>query len=260
MSECSKDNERSLPLVSIITVVYNNARFIKNSIQSVLSQNYARLEYVVIDGGSTDGTLDVIEKYREKISVFTSEADGGIYDALNKGVSLATGNIIGFLHSDDIFADKSVVSKIANHFEKTNADIIYGDLDYVRKDDLNFVVRHWRSGKYISSALGNGWIPPHPTFYARRDLYKKYGGFDISYKISADYDCMIRFLKEKDVRVSYIPEVLVKMRTGGMSNNRPINTIKKLYEDYLILNKNQVGGVKSLILKKIRKISQYFVR
>jgi glycosyltransferase involved in cell wall biosynthesis len=250
----------SIPLISVITVVYNNVLQIQDCIKSVCSQDYPSIEYIIIDGGSTDGTLDTILEFGDEISEIISEPDMGIYDAYNKGISRANGEIIGFLNSDDLFANNGVLSSIAFYFENKNIDITYGDLVYIRNDDSSSVVRHWVAGKFSSSVLRCGWMPPHPTFYARRELYKNFGEFDLSYKISADYDCMLRFLKIEEVKVFYIPEVLVKMRTGGASNNSPINIIKKLREDYLILKKNEIGVVIALISKKLIKVTQYFVR
>jgi glycosyltransferase involved in cell wall biosynthesis len=247
-------------IISVVTVVYNNVAHIGSAIESVLSQDYSSIEYIIIDGGSTDGSLDVIERYQDKIQIFLSESDEGIYDALNKGSGLATGEIVGFLHSDDLYAHDKVISRVAERFSKSNVDVVYGDLDYVRQDDLDAVVRHWRAGEFSIPALRRGWMPPHPTFYVRRKVYERLGIFDLNYRIAADYDCMLRILSDMDIQVSYLAEVLVKMRLGGVSNQNIANIIQKSREDYWCLKSNRVGGVGTLLWKNFRKIPQFFVR
>jgi len=247
-------------LFSIITVVYNNEEHIGDAIQSVLSQDYDAIEYVVIDGGSTDRTLDIIHEYRDRISVVVSEPDAGIYDALNKGIGLATGQVIGFLHSDDLFAHCGVISSLASKFSETGADAVYGDLDYVQKMNSGSVVRHWRSGEFSPRKLKHGWMPPHPSFYARREVYSRLGGFDLSYRIAADYDCMLRILTDESISAAYLPEVLVKMRTGGVSNRGLLNIARKSREDYRALRSNGVGGIWALLWKNLGKLPQFVVR
>jgi len=243
-------------IVSLITVVFNNAKNLSETIESVLEQDYLKnIEYIVIDGGSTDGTLDIIKEYQKMISVFVSEPDDGIYDGLNKGVSYATGDIVGFIHSGDLFAHKGVVTQIAKTFNNENSDVVYGDIDYVKKNDVTSVVRHWRSGCFSAKKLSYGWMPPHLTLYIRKELYEQFGVFDTSYEISADYDYMLRLLSEQGLIVLYIPEVLVKMRVGGVSN-----ILKKSLEDYRALKSNHVGSIIALIWKNLSKISQFFVR
>jgi glycosyltransferase involved in cell wall biosynthesis len=244
--------------ISVITVVYNNSEHITSAVESVLLQNYSEIEYIVIDGGSTDGTIQLIEDYQDKISLFLSEPDGGIYDALNKGIRFATGEAIGFLHSDDLFAHDNVVSQVVEEFVDNKIDIVYGDLDYVMKDQINTVVRHWQAGEFSRNKLRYGWMPPHPTFYARRNLYQKFGGFDLNYRIAADYDSMLRILSDEAVKSYYIPEVLVKMRLGGVSNRSLINIIRKTKEDYRVLKSNHVGGLNALVWKNLSKLSQFF--
>jgi glycosyltransferase involved in cell wall biosynthesis len=245
--------------ISIITVVFNNCKHIINAIESVLSQDYSSIEYIVIDGGSTDGTLQLIDKYKSEISIFLSEADTGIYDALNKGITLATGEVIGFLHSDDLFSHAKIISQIAAVLQENKLDIIYGDLDYVKRDKVNTVVRHWQAGVYSRDKLKSGWMPPHPSFYARRELYQKTGGFDLSYRIAADYDCMLKMLNNDDIKVYYLPKVFVKMRLGGESNRSIANIIHKSSEDYRILKSNNVGGFGALLCKNLRKIPQFII-
>jgi glycosyltransferase involved in cell wall biosynthesis len=247
----------SIMIVSIITVVYNNFEYIRDAMESVFSQDYPLIEYIVIDGGSTDGTLDIVDEYRERISVFLSEPDDGIYDALNKGIRLATGDVIGFLHSDDLFAGRNVVTDVAKIFSEQGSDVVYGDLNYVMKDSQSTVVRHWHAGVFSRNKLRYGWMPPHPSFYVRRELYIRLRGFDLSYRIAADYDSMLRILCNDAVQLVYIPQVLVKMRMGGVSNRSITNIIRKSIEDYRILRSNHIGGVGALLCKNFSKLSQF---
>ncbi len=244
--------------ISIITSVYNNKGTISEAIESVLSQTYDDIEYIVVDGSSTDGTVDVIEQYVDKITTFVSEPDKGIYDGLNKGIALATGDVVGFLHSDDLFEDKHVVEKIAEAFKKMHVDSVYGDLTYVSKEDTSNVVRFWKSGLFTMSKLKKGWMPPYPTFYVKREVYEKYGAFDTSFKIAADYDSILRFLGKEQISTHYIPEVLVKMRVGGASNKSIKNLVLKSKEDLRAMRNNGVGHMGSLFVKNASKIPQFF--
>ncbi len=246
--------------ISVITSVYNNRETIAEAIESVLSQTYDNIEYIVVDGASKDGTVDVIKKYADKITTFVSEPDKGIYDGLNKGIALATGDVVGFLHSDDLFQDEHVVAKIAETFKIDDVDSIYGDLVYVNKEDTSKIVRYWKSGAYGLKKLENGWMPPHPTFYVKRKVYERYGAFDTSFKIAADYDSILRFLGREGITTRYIPEVLVKMRVGGESNKSLKNLLLKTKEDIRAIKNNDVGHMKCLFLKNITKLPQFFQR
>jgi glycosyltransferase len=241
--------------VSIITSVYNNKDTIEDAIKSVLNQNYKNIEYIVIDGGSTDGTTDIIKKYQDKISKFISEPDNGIYDGLNKGIKSATGDVIAFLHSDDVYADDEVIAKVAKVFEKYNCNGVYGDLVYVSKSS-DKVIRYWKSGEFSIDKLKKGWMPPHPALFLKKEIYQKYGLFDLNFKIAADYDFMLRILKNNP-KLIYIPEVLYNMRTGGESNKSLKNIILKSKEDYKALKKNKIGGINTLIYKNLVKIPQF---
>tara|TARA_B110000008_G_C16978470_1_gene567163 strand:- start:5691 stop:6464 length:774 start_codon:yes stop_codon:yes gene_type:complete len=248
-----------LKLVSIITVVFNNVGQIKEAIKSVLSQNYSNIEYVVIDGNSNDGTKEILEEYRNQISVLLIEPDKGLYDALNKGINLSSGEVIGFLHSDDFFANRNVVNDLMECFDNENADVVYGDLDYLKRGSNKLILRHWHAGNFSKRKLNYGWMPPHPTFYAKKELYQSFGCFNPNYKIAADYDCMLRILKQ-DISVSYIPKVFVKMRTGGKSNKNLKNIVQKSYEDYIVMKNHNIGGVISLICKNLSKLQQFLIR
>ena len=210
--------------VSVITAVWNNKETIEDAINSVISQSYEDIEYIVIDGNSNDGTSDIIKNFSSQISIVIREPDEGIYDALNKGIEKSTGDIIAFLHSDDLYPHKNVISNIVKKFEE-NIHGIYGDLVYVDKLNIHKVYRYWRSSEFSPSNLNRGWMPPHPTLFLRKDVYKTYGNFDTNLNISADYDFMLRILS-KDINVKYFPEVLYRMRIGGVSN-RNIKTFFK---------------------------------
>ncbi len=210
---------------SIITVSYNSSSTIEDTLKSVFCQTVSsEVENIVIDGGSTDGTVELIKKYGDKVSKWISERDNGIYDAMNKGIEMATGDVIGFLNSDDAYADPDTLTSVMDTF-KSGCDCCYSDLVYVSQN-LSKIIRYWKSGKYSDGKFYEGWHPPHPTFFARREIFEKYGVFDASYKIAADYEIMLRFLVRHKISVSYLPEVTVKMRVGGESNRSLKNIIK----------------------------------
>lgn len=243
--------------LSIITSVWNNKETIKDAIESVLNQTYENIEYVLVDGGSSDGTIDIVKSYGDRISKFVSEKDKGIYDGLNKGVSLATGDVVAFLHSDDLYENNTVVEEIAKMFQADSSlDGVYGDLIYTYKDDTSKVLRYWKSRDFDKKLLARGWMPAHPTLFLKRDVYERFGGFDLSFKIAADYDFMLRVLNG-GIKVKYIPQVLYKMRVGGESNKSIKNIMLKSREDLQALKKNNVGGVYSLLLKNLSKITQF---
>lgn len=244
--------------ISIITVVFNRRDTIADALRSVASQSYGDVEHVVVDGGSSDGTMDVLNAHSDQIDVLISEADRGIYDALNKGIALATGDVVGFLHADDVFSDAMVLSRVAAAFADDAVGAAYGDLVYVHKGDMERVIRYWSAGHFSKSKLSWGWMPPHPTFYVRRSLYAQLGDFDLRYRIAADYDTMLRFLGRGEVQAVYIPEVLVKMRLGGASNRSLANILQKSREDYLVLRRNGVGGLGALVWKNLSKVGQFF--
>lgn len=246
--------------ISVITAVYNNRTTLADALDSALAQDHPDTELIIVDGASTDGTLEVIRGYAGRLARVVSEPDHGIYDALNKGLRLATGDAVGFLHSDDAFADDRVLSRIAAALADPGVDACYGDLRYVRQDDPGRVVRHWRAGSYHPRLLARGWMPPHPTFYARRTVYQRLGGFDTRYRIAADYDCLLRFLGAGQVACAYIPHVLVQMRLGGASNRSLHNLLQKSREDYRALRHNQIGGIGTLLLKNLQKLPQFFKR
>lgn len=243
--------------VSIITVCFNSAETIEDTIRNILSQDYRDIEYIVVDGGSTDVTLDVLTKYRSRISKFMSEPDQGTYDAMNKGLHLATGDIVGFLNSGDFYADENVIARIVEAMQTNNVDCSYGDLEYVAKDNLEKVVRKWKSQPYQDGLFEKGWHPPHPTFYAKKYIFDEYGRFDLNYKISADYEIMLRFLKKHGLKSCHIPEVLIRMRIGGKSNRNLWQIIKANVECYQAWKKNNLNISPFIMIRKpLSKIAQ----
>lgn len=246
--------------ISIVTAVFNRVGTIGEAIDSVHRQTWPNVEHVLQDGGSSDGTLEIIGQRVHANSSLVSERDYGIYDAINRGIERATGDIIGLMHSDDVFAHEHVLSKIAAVFESNDIDGVYGDLQYVAANDPDRVIRHWRSGNYHPALLKRGWMPPHPTLYLRREVFERWGLYDTSFRIAADYDAMLRYLVKGNIRLAYIPEVLVKMRLGGESNRSLERIVRKSREDLRALRRNGVGGVGTLILKNVSKLDQFFVR
>jgi len=245
--------------ISVITAVLNRRDTIQAALDSLALQDHADVEHIVVDGGSDDGTVEILERNRHRLSTLLSEKDRGIYDALNKGIALASGDVVGFLHADDVLADSRVLSRIAGALRDPHVDAAYGDLVYVRKDDIERVVRRWRAGPYSRSRLAWGWMPPHPTFYVRRSVYGRLGGFDTRHRIAADYDCVLRFLGAGRVVPTYIPEVLVRMRLGGESNASVGRIVRKSWEDYVALRDNGIGGLGALAWKNLGKLGQFLV-
>lgn len=247
--------------VSIITVVYNNAQTIKGAIESVLNQTYQNVEYIVIDGGSTDGTVEIIKSYGDEINKFISEKDNGLYDAMNKGISLAAGDVVGILNSDDFYASNDILEIVANEFATKDIDCLYGDLEYVDADDVNKVMRYWKSRPYKEGLFQKGWHPPHPTFFVKRECYDKYGVFNLDFKIAADYELMLRFLERHKLKSVYIPKTFVRMRVGGVSNRSITSILKANIESYKAWKINGLY-INPLMfsLKPLSKVLQFFRR
>ncbi|MDK2638482.1 glycosyltransferase family 2 protein [Vibrio vulnificus] len=246
--------------VSVITATYNSSQTIVDTVRSLEGQTYSDIEYIIVDGASKDNTLQVIEQNCSRVSKIISEPDRGIYDALNKGIQAATGDVIGFLHSDDLLAYPQAIADLVNTMQASQSQAVYADLEYVSKDDISKTVRLWTSGEYQKQNLLNGWMPPHPTFYMRRECYQALGVFDLSFRISADYDSLLRYLWLNSVTMSYLPKVLIKMRVGGASNRSLSNIYKKSCEDIRALKNSQVFWPKALLIKNVSKIPQFFRR
>jgi glycosyltransferase involved in cell wall biosynthesis len=246
--------------ISVITATYNCATTLGDCLSSVASQTHANREHVVIDGASQDGTLDVLQASRSQLAAMVSEPDRGIYDALNKGIAHASGDVIGFLHADDVFASPDVLAHVAQAFADPAVCAVYGDLQYVRKDDMTQVVRVWQSDLFTLQRLNWGWMPPHPTFYVRREWYERIGGFDTHYRIAADYLSILQMFSQADFKSVYLPEVLVKMRLGGESNKSLKNLVRKSAEDWRALRITGVGafgGIGALVWKNLSKLGQF---
>lgn len=223
--------------VSVVTVAYNAASTIENTIQSVLSQDYSDVEYIVIDGASTDNTITIVNEFRHSINIIVSEPDKGIYDAMNKGIKLATGDIIGFLNADDVYADNTILSQIADAHKDQTIDACYADLVYVKKNDLNHVVRKWVSEPHYSGLCFNGWMPAHPTLYIKARVFEDAGGFDTALKIQSDLEFCTRVFEKHQIKSRYIPKLWVRMRLGGASNNSVKNIMRGNWESYIALKK-----------------------
>ncbi len=244
--------------ISIITVTYNSASTIEQTIQSVLNQSYTNIEYIIVDGVSTDGTLDILNRYKSQLHKIVSEKDKGIYDALNKGIDLATGDVIGILHSDDFYMNSNVIENIANTFNQEKCEALYANLYYVDKDDTNKIKRKWHSGNYSEGSFLNGWMPPHPTFFVKKEIYNKLGKFDLQFSSAADYELMLRFIHKYKIKLAYLNEFIVKMRVGGKSNVTVKNRVTANLEDRKAWEVNGLNPrFYTLYLKPLRKIFQF---
>jgi len=246
--------------VSIITVCLNSEDTIEQTINSVLSQSYPHIEYIVIDGGSVDRTINIISQYKDKTSKYISEKDEGIYNAMNKGLALCEGDVIGFMNADDFYADRSVISEVVAFMQENDFEAIYGDLVYVDRLDEDRVVRYWRAGEYKKGAFYNNWVPPHPTFFCRRQVFEKYGYFNDKLQIAADFELMLRFIEKHQIKVGYLPKVIVKMRTGGKANIL-LGIIRGNLEIIRSFRMNNLRFPPFLfVIKPIMKIAQLFRR
>jgi len=247
--------------ITIITVVRNGVNTIKDTIECVLGQSYSNIEYIIIDGCSTDGTIDVIKSYGDKITKFVSEKDTGIYDAMNKGLRLATGDYIGFLNSDDFYMHPYVIDKVVEHARSTQADSLYGDLIYVAPNDTNRLLRYWKAGGFDRFKMLFGWSVPHPTFFVKRRVFDEFGLFRDTFRIAGDYEMMVRFFFKGRISAAYIPEILVKMRAGGVGNANMKARMLANREDFHAWKCNGLNtSVLTVMIKPLRKIPQFFAR
>ena len=247
--------------ISIITVAYNSAATIADTLKSVSAQTHADIEHIVIDGGSTDATLALVKAHGARVVQLVSERDHGIYDAMNKGLALATGDAVGFLNSDDVFADVRVVERIARALLAPGVDACYGDLVFVDAVHMERVVRYWKSGPYRKGACARGWMPPHPTFYARRRAYVKHGGFDVSFRMAADFEMSLRLLDIAGLHAVHIPEVLVRMRMGGASTRGLASVVRNNRETARACVKHGLpGGVRFVVGRVLAKVPELFRR
>jgi glycosyltransferase involved in cell wall biosynthesis len=247
------------PKVTIITVAYNSEKTIEDTLKSVTNQTYKNIEYIIVDGKSNDDTLKICDKYSAKITKIISEKDKGIYDAMNKGIECATGDIIGILNSDDFYANNQVIDQIVNVFNQYKVDAVYADLVYVDSDDTTKTTRTWISKPYQKNAFLKGWMPPHPTFFIKKKYYDMYGKYTLELKSAADYELMLRMIHKHNIKVGYLPEIITKMRVGGVSNSSLKNRLKANKEDKKAWKMNGLKPNKlTLIRKPLSKIKQFF--
>ena len=243
--------------VSIITVCYNRAATIEKAILSVLNQDNKDIEYIVVDGNSKDGTQAVIEKYTNQIAKYISEPDNGMYDAINKGLALATGDIVGLMHSDDEFYDNEAISKIVSAFLKSkDIEGVYGDGIYVSNDAEEKLIRNRIGGEYSLKKIEKGWLPLHPTVYIKRALIEKYGDYNLQFKIASDTEFLLRYLYKNKIKMGYVNYYIVKMRMGGLSTTSS-RALEVLKEDYKIYKFHGLWALKAIILKKSKTLIQY---
>ena len=244
--------------ISIITVCFNSQQTIRATIKSVLSQSYKQVEYIIIDGASTDNTIKIIKEFSNSIDVFVSESDAGIYDAINKGISKSSGDVVGLLHADDVFDNRYVIENVMSFFDE-NVDMIYGDINYVDRNDIYRVIRRWKSDSYNKGKFKWGWMPPHTGFFIKKSCYLKYGLYSLSLGSSADYELMLRMFELYNLKSKYIPLNITNMRVGGVSNS----SFKNRWQ----ANRNdkkswKINGLKpfwfTLLIKPFIKIKQFF--
>lgn len=246
--------------VSIITITYNSAATLRDTIESVLQQSYPSIEYIIKDGGSTDDTLAIARSYGDKIKLIF-QPDKGIYDAMNQGLAAATGDVIGLLNSDDFYADNTVIQEVVNKFKTTSADSLYGDLQYVDANDTSKITRYWQAGEYNRLNFLKGWMPPHPTFFVKREIYKKFGFFKPEFKSAGDYEMMLRLLYKHQISAAYLPKVLIKMRAGGVSNVSFKNRLRANQEDRQAWKINDIQPKWfTLYAKPLSKVLQWVKR
>ncbi|MCA0430589.1 MAG: glycosyltransferase [Bacteroidetes bacterium] len=245
--------------VSIITITFNAEKTIESTIKSVLSQNYKNIEYIIIDGKSTDNTLNIINNYANQISKIISEKDKGLYDAINKGIEVSTGDIIALIHADDFYINENIISNYIEKFNETNADAVYANLYYVSATDESKIIRKWQSGFYKPDLFKWGWMPPHPTVLIKKKCYKQFGNYKLNYKTAADYECMLRLIHVNKIKLAYLNQFVIKMRVGGKSNQSIKNRLNANNEDKKAWLENNVKPYFfTLILKPLRKITQFF--
>lgn len=251
----------STPKISIITVCFNSADTIVDTIMSVAAQDYSDLEHIIIDGGSTDDTREIIANF-SSVAIYLSEPDDGIYDAMNKGIAMASGELIGILNADDFYASDDVLSQIVKVFDEPQVDACYADLLYVKQHNTNKVVRYWKSCSYKQGLFKRGWMPAHPTFFCRKSVYERFGKFDLNYKIAADVELLFRFLEKYRINSIYLPKLLIKMRMGGTTNQSWSNIKIQNHEVLAILDKHygRVSRAYFFLGKLLNRCAQFFLR
>ena len=227
-----------MPRITIVTVCYNSVGTIRDTLESVALQSNKNFEHIIVDGGSTDGTVAVIREWKKHPISLISEPDKGIYDAMNKGIRLATGDIIGILNSSDLYYDSHVLENVSVVMSDASVDACYADLISVDQSNLNKIIRYWKSCVFKKGLFKKGWVPPHPTFFVRRLVYEKYGLFDLNYSLAADFELMARLLERFQIQSIYVPKIFIKMRFGGVTNNSAVNIIRQNIEIYKACKEN----------------------
>jgi glycosyltransferase involved in cell wall biosynthesis len=245
--------------ISVVTVCFNSAETIEDTLACVANQRGANFEHVIVDGASSDATMGIVAGFTPEVARVISEPDRGLYDAMNKGMAIATGDVIGYLNSDDVYADSDVLRKISQAFSDGSIDACYGDLVYVQQDDISKVVRYWRSCPYSPGLIERGWMPAHPTFFIRRSILQELGGFNIHYRYHADFDLMVRLFLRRKIRCAYIPEILVRMRTGGKTNRSIRNIIRGNLESLESLRSHGAAVTPMFFVGKLlSRVPQFF--
>jgi glycosyltransferase len=250
--------------ISIITICYNSEKYIRSAIESVLNQTYENIEYIIVDGMSKDTTMNIVKSYEPKFNgrmKWISEKDHGIYDAMNKGIAMATGDVVGILNSDDFYVDGYVIEKIMQRFQKKNVDAVYGDLLYVQSENTDKITRYWKSKHYRKNAFLWGWMPPHPAFFCKKEVYEEHGNFNTDLVSAADYEFLLRVIHKKCINLDYLSEILIKMRSDGESNRTLKNRIRGNVEDCRAWKINELEPYWfTRYLKPARKLLQYINR
>jgi glycosyltransferase involved in cell wall biosynthesis len=247
--------------ISIITVCYNSEKYIECAIQSLLKQSYSNIEYIIVDGGSNDRTLQIIDNYSDNITHFISDPDKGIYDAMNKGIAKASGDIIGFLNSDDFYAFPDAISEIISCFNDKRVDCIFGNINYVNADNIEKIVRNWKSGIFLKGSFKRGWHPAHPAFFVKKDVYDEFGGFDLSFKLAADFDLMLRFMEKGQITNYYYDKAIIHMRLGGTTSGSIKNIYKQNIECYKAFKKYDLSvSIFYPLYRIMPKIKQFIIK
>lgn len=246
--------------ITIITVCFNAASTIKDALVSVASQNNVNVEHIIIDGASTDGTLDIVRAH-ESVTTLISETDKGIYDAMNKGIALATGDLVGILNADDFYLNENVLASVANVFLDDTIEACYGDLVYVDQNNTSKVIRYWKSKAYKDGLFKTGWVPAHPTFFVRRSVYNRLSRFNLKYKLASDFELLFRYIEQNKIKTAYLPKVLVKMRLGGATNKNIKNIYNQNKEIITILRNHypNLSFVRLVFNKVVNRLSQLFI-
>lgn len=240
-----------------MTAVRNRSATIGEAVASVARQTHGEIEHVVQDGASDDGTLEILHAVAGPNVVIESAPDGGIYEAINRGIARSSGDVVGLMHSDDVYASERVLERVAEVMADPGIDGVYGDLDYVASTDPSRVIRRWRAGPYAPERLARGWMPPHPTLHLRREVFERRGAYDETFRIAADYEAVLRWLTKGGLTLVYLPEIFVKMRVGGESNRSLGRILRKSREDLAAMRRHGVGGIGTLALKNLSKLQQF---